>query len=1041
MKGSGRSGPDEASSLRSALEALENNRGALGDETVNTALPLLRERLRILEGSGARQLRKYVTVVFADVTGFTRICEAHDAEYVTGLINTLWNELDSVIVRYGGIIDKHIGDAVMALWGSEKVREDDTLRAIRAALAMQESAEGMIFDDRKGIRGFRMRVGVHSGPVFLGSIGLKGEYTAMGDTVNIASRLQSAAPEGSVIVSHDAYRHVRGDFTFEPRDPIMLKGLDSPLRTWVVVSSAPRRFQQAGIGVMGIETRMVGRDQELDTLTSAMKEVMEKRKPFMVTISGEAGIGKSRLLHEFRRHVENQDEDAVFFNARCTPEMKNVPCSVFRDILRFRMNVMEDDTAESALEKFRNGMGRYLAEDEICLGCHYAGFDFSRFEPVKRLMGTPSLGAEGISALIRYFGGTCMDNRTLMYLEDLHWADSTSLDLIGSIMSQIGEGSLLLLALTRPPLFESHPDWGTGLPGLRLELRPLTANESSELVNEILEMVSGLPEKLAGLITDTAEGNPFYIEELVAMLVDKGVIAGSTDGLCFLPGAMKEWRVPSTLTGVLQARLDSLPDPEKHILQKAAVIGRIFWDKAIAELSEHREERELPGHLSSVQSRDLVHENDESTFMRSREYLFKHAILRDVTYDTVLLESRKDYHRRTAGWLLSQSGDRTSEVSGLIAEHYYRGEDWERAAQWLIRSGRSAFSTSSYTESLFAFQRALEIIPDDLPAVERAGLHLMTGKVLDKLTRYDEAMHHLERAREIASGNDLPAIAADALLGLAWLATVRGKRELAREMGTSAYREAERSGDRAILARAIMRMADFDDENSYDSKLGYYQESYNIYSELDDLTGLAITTLNMGNHAIVYDRFDEGEMYYTESLQYYEKLGNKWGIANCLGNLGNIAFFREDFQSSRDLHIKSRDISSMIGDLEGVVICNLNLGRDESNLGDPEKSFNHFCEALRLSVDLGILPLALGALYEMSGKMRAEGNYEDAAIALLCIMHERESFLEGSPEIDPDADLEEVRSKLPPGTMTELDNFISNSSLRDIATRLLRGRT
>ncbi|MBN2586620.1 MAG: AAA family ATPase [Candidatus Fermentibacteraceae bacterium] len=1041
MKGSGGSGPDEASSLRTALETLENNRPALGDETVDTAIRLLRERLRVLEGPGARQLRKYVTVVFADVTGFTAICEAHDAEYVTGLINTLWNQLDSVIVRYGGVIDKHIGDAVMAIWGSEKVREDDTLRAIRAALAMQESAQGMTFDDRKGISGFRMRVGVHSGPVFLGSIGLKGEYTAMGDTVNIASRLQSTAPEGSVIVSHDAYRHVRGAFTFEPREPVMLKGLDSPLRTWVVVSSAPRRSQQAGPSVMGTETRMVGRDLELEALTSVMKEVMETRKPFMVTVSGEAGIGKSRLLHEFRRKVENQDEDAVFFNARCTPEMKNVPCSVFRDILRFRMNVMEDDTAESALGKFRNGMGRYLSEDEICLGCHYAGFDLSRFEPVKKLMGTPSLGAEGISALIRYFGGTCRDNRTLMYLEDLHWADSTSLDLICGIMSHVVDGSLLLLALTRPPLFESRPDWGTGLPGLRMELRPLTASESSELVGEILERVTGLPEKLAGLITDTAEGNPFYMEELVAMLVDKGVIAGTSDGLCFLPGSLQDWKVPSTLTGVLQARLDSLPDPEKHVLQKAAVIGRIFWDKAVAELSEHREERELDGHLCSVQSRDLVHENDDSTFMRSREYLFKHAILRDVTYDTVLLDSRKDYHRRTADWLLSQSGDRTSEVSGLIAEHYYRGEDWERAAQWLIRSGRSAFSTSSYTESLFAFQRALDIMPDNSSAEERAGLHLMTGKVLDKLTRYDEAMHHLETAREIASGNDIPAITADALLGLAWLATVRGNRELAREMGTGAHLEAERSGDRAILARAIMRMADFDEENSYESKLGYYHESYNIYSELDDLPGLAITALNMGNHAMVYDRIDEGETYYSESLQYYEKLGNKWGIANCLGNLGNVAFYREDFQSSRDLHIKSRDISTMIGDLEGVVICSLNLGRDELNLGNPEKGFGHFCEALRLAVDLGITPLALGALYEMSRRMRAEGDYEDAAIALLCIMNNRGSFLEKGPEIDPDSDLEEVRSGLLPGTMAELADFVSASSLSDIANRLLRGRT
>lgn len=1033
---------EELSRLRRTLDRLERIREELGDEAFDTAFELVGKRLDFLEAGAARQLRKYVTVVFADVTGFTSICEKHDAEYVTGLINTLWNELDSTVMRHGGMVDKHIGDAVMAVWGAERVREDDTARALRAALEMQERASGIVFDEKRGIRGFTMRVGVHSGPVFLGGIGLKGEYTAMGDTVNIASRLQSSAPEGSVVISHDAYRHVKEDFTFEQREPISLKGLEFPIRTWIVVSSRPRRFHGQGRDFMGMRTPMVGRDLELGELESSLSQVTGDGRPMMVTVSGEAGIGKSRLLLEFRELVEKSSADGelsvdtVFFNARCTPEMRNVPCSVYRDILRFRMEVMEDESPEAALEKLVAGMGRHLSEDETCLACHYAGFDLSGQEPVRRLLGTSALGSEGSAALVKYFRDTCRDNRTLIYLEDLHWADSTSLDFTERLLGELKEGRLLVLALTRPFLFESRPEWGRGCRHRRIDLRPLSTDDSARLVTSAMSCVSGIPEDLARNIVDIAEGNPFYLEELLAMLIDRGVVTLGEQGASFDQAAMLDWTVPPTLTGVLQARLDSLPDDEKDLLQRASVIGRMFWDVALRSLYEGHDGAAISRGLSSVQTRDLVRSNPESTFGDSLEYLFKHAILRDVTYETVLLAARRTYHRRTADWLLERSGQRTSEFAGLIAEHLYRGEDWRRATDWFIRAGKSAFTTSAYAEALEAFRRALDIMPDDLPAEDLAGLYLATGKTLDKLTRYGEAESILQQARETATQNDLPSLCADALLGLAWLATVRGMWDTAREFGTSAHEEALRSGDRAMLARAIMRMADFE-ERSFEARIPCYEESYRIYSELGDRAGLAITTLNMGNTAMSFGRADDGERYYAESLGHYREIGDKWGIANCLGNLGNVAVQRHDYQSSRDLHTRSREISLSIGDMEGVIICDLNLGRDEHSLGDHARGSEHHFMALRRASELGIPPLALAALYELSVHMRAESDYKRAAIALLTVVRMRDSFVADDPNADPEAELLETRGFLSEEEYSDLKRFVDSATLNEVADRIV----
>ena len=1023
--------------LLRAIALLEEKRGELGNEVVDIAQAPLREKLDKLENtrSGSnKKLRKYVTVLFADISDFTEICRSNDAEYVTEALNYLWTTLDSIIIKYGGIIDKHIGDAVMAMWGTEIVRENDAERAIKAALEMQAASENILPDKEMGIPKFRMRIGVHSGPVFLSTIGLKGEFTAMGDTVNIASRLQSSAPLGKVIVSHDAYRHARNEVSFELRDPIEVKGVADPLKTYIALSANAGKFQQINTGILGIQTEMIGRDEELHKLISTLDAAMLEACPRMVTIIGDAGIGKSRLLHEFRKTAGRESTDMIFFNARCIPEMKNTPCSIFRDILRFRMNVRENDSTETAREKFEAGMCRYLSKDEVHIACHYAGFDFSSSEPVRKLIGTPALAATGQSCIINYFRGTVADYRTLVYLEDLHWADNTSLDLIERMARDITSGRLLILAISRPPLLETHPGWGDNLPHQFIEIKPLSEKHSGDLIREILRKVEELPSDITELIISSSEGNPFYVEELIAMLVEDGVFIPGENRWTVEPGAMISLNIPSTLTGVLQARLDRLPEDEKGMLQKASVIGRLFWDLVIENLYRKAEGKDIDSLLSFVQSRNMIHENECSTFESAREYIFKHAILRDVTYDTVLLKLRKMYHRNIAKWLVGHSGDRVSEFSGLIAEHYDRGSDRENAVIWLSRAGRSAFSTSAYSEALSAFQRALNILPEDHP--DRAKLHLDAGRTLEKLARYDEACEHLEQVLIIVEADKKPAIAAHSLLALTWIAILRGQTERSIELGTRAYELAGRSGDKAILARATMRMADFDEDRNYDNCLSYLKRSYDLYSEIDDLNGIAITQLNMGNTAMNFDNHVDAGEYYRKSLKAYESLGNQWGIANCLGNLGNVAYEEKDYNKSIELHERSLAISTKIGDGEGEVLCNLNLGRDAKRLENSNESHEHYRIAFNKAALLGLLPLALSALLEIVKRMIEEQSLDGATLALFFMQEHIDSMFHNE-KADIKILLDNSLNELSDEKKTEIRAEAQSLSLPEIAEIIL----
>ncbi|MBN1954499.1 MAG: AAA family ATPase, partial [Anaerolineae bacterium] len=557
----------EREQLEQAIAVLEGQRAVLGDAVVDAALGPMREKLAQLQAQAVppEPKRRQVTVLFADLLGFTAISETLDAEQVAEIVNALWARLDETIVAHGGHIDKHIGDGVMALWGAETAREDDPERGVRAALAMQATLAAFRQNLAKTHRDapLHMRIGLNTGPVLLGEVGSTREFTAMGDTVNLASRLEQAAPADSVLISRDTYRHVRGLFDVLPQPPLAVKGKAAPVQTYVVQQARPRAFRAGTRGVEGVETRMVGRAAELQALQSAFVDAAEGGTTRLVTVVADAGVGKSRLLYEFENWLALRPQEGYVLKGRAAPALQGTPYSIVRDMFAQRFDILESDSAAAVLAKFRAGTAAILPPERADLVGHWIGFDFSSTPAVQNLTGSPDFGKLARTYLTNFLRAVAEQQPLAILLEDLHWADDSSLDLVEHLAAAIPRARLLIVALARPALFERRPQWGANLPGqARLALQPLSRQDSQALVDEILQRVESIPTALRELIVEGAEGNPFYVEELIKMLGDERVIEHGTDA----QGAwrvdmerLKEVRVPPTLTGILQARLDSLP--------------------------------------------------------------------------------------------------------------------------------------------------------------------------------------------------------------------------------------------------------------------------------------------------------------------------------------------------------------------------------------------------------------------------------------------------------------------------------------------------
>src|SRR5215216_2012744 len=839
----------QISDLKKAIDAQDSLRPVLGDSVVETTLSVLHDQLAEFERQATQQdaanqaRRKLVTVLFADVSGFTAFSENRDAEDVANLVNRLWVRADRIIQEYGGHIDKHIGDAVMALWGTDTAREDDAERAVRAALRIQE-----MFKDGIGPLPIRLKVGINSGQVLLSAIGTQGEFTAMGDTVNTASRLVHAAQGSDVLISHNTYQLVRRLFEVQKQIPLMVKGKTEPLQTYVIQRMKPRAFRIGRRGVEGVVTRMVGRKTEFQTIQSAFEQSVGSGHVTVVVVKGEAGLGKSRLIYEFEAWLESQPTEFYLFKGRADEETMSLPYSLLRDVFCERFQIRDNDSQADAREKLMKGiatLGKLVSEERASLIGELLGFDFSESPYVRGIRkDARQIRDRSFNSIAQLFTELTLDSPVVLLLDDIHWADSGSLDLIEYLAKLEITLPVFILCAARSSLDESHPNWGGNFPlSTILTIKSLDLDASRELVSQILQNVPDLPPDLVETVAKNAEGNPFYLEELIKVLIEDGVIVKGDDVWQIVPHRATQLRVPATLTGVLQARLDRLPSLESEVLERAAVIGRTFWDAAVAAMRGSEVAQALTGGeevrsaLSALRNKELVFLHQPSTFATAHEFIFKHAILREVTYERVLKAKRKLYHRMAADWLIQQSGERIDEYLGLIAQHYELAGNTVYAVEFLERAAEKSMRLSAYRDALSASERALAILAsseDKNPAM-RARLLLTIGAANLWLTDHATATARFEECIALAR-------------------TIR---------------------DRGLESKALARLGRIGlEQGKFEQSEQHLKESLAIAQESNDIDVLAYTLAHLGYISHYQGRYSDAQQYGEQSYEFAKQTGD-----------------------------------------------------------------------------------------------------------------------------------------------------------------------
>ncbi|KQX66577.1 adenylate/guanylate cyclase domain-containing protein [Angustibacter sp. Root456] len=965
--GPARTAADECAELDRAIAALEAQRDVLGDDVVDTALRPLRDRRQRAERQVNGEQRKLVSVLFADLVDFTTLSRGLDAEDTRAVVAAYFDAWQKVITTHGGVVEKFIGDAVMAVFGLHHAHEDDAQRAIRAALAMRDGLPALnaTLVERYGVT-LAMRVGVDSGEVVVSTLDERvgTDFVVVGDTVNRASRLQAAAPLNGVLVSADAHRPVRGWFAVEPLTGLHLKGIDEPVDAFVVRSERPRGFHlDRARGVEGVETRTVGRDVELRQLQELLWDTVEDRRFTVVTVVGDAGVGKSRLLLDFDRWLGERSEDVWWFRGRATASDQNRAGALLRDMMATRFGVQESDPPPVVRAKAEAGV-RQAFPDEPAATQHartvaaWLGFELDDVGP--SLPREPqALRDQATTLLGRYFAQLSESAPVVILVEDLHWADDGSLRWLDAAADVLRERPVLVVATARRTLLEQRPLWGEGLEHhRRLGLQPLSRRESRALLRELLQHVQELPSSVVDLVADAAEGNPFYIEELVTWLVDAGVIERGSPHWRVREDRIGAVAVPSTLRGVLQARLDALTMAERVVLQRASVVGRVFWDDAVDHLDDGTA-APTSAALDQLHRRELVFQREQSAFDTAREFLFKHALLRDVAYEGVLRTRRSAYHAQAARWLVevTERTGRVDEYAALIAEHLDRAGD-PAAARWYLRAAYHARSIHALTEAVRLLTRGIDLSADaeaplrfDLLAAREQVLDRMGERArqladLDSMaeiarrlddpgrhvvllasrsqaafenSEYDRASQSAREAAEVAARAGLVREEAEALLWWGKSLTWHGHNVEARRVLDQALRRARDAVDQGLEAETLRYLSMLSgNQGEYGTALELLHQAQEVLRESGDTEARSVVLAQTATALFQLGRYAEAQAVLEQALPVFRLSGHRYRVGIALGNLASTGLMLRRVAEARRWCDEAIEISTALDDRESL---------------------------------------------------------------------------------------------------------------------------
>ena len=831
------------------------------------------------ESSPARAAeRRLVSVLFADLVGYTALSEGRDFEDVRDLQTRYFDTARTVIERYGGSVEKFIGDAVMAVWGAPVAREDDAERAVRAALELVDAVASM---GTGGAAELQLRAGVLTGEAAV-TIGAMGQGMVTGDLVNTASRIQAAAAPGTVLVGDSTHRATEAAVAYAAAGERELKGKSEPVPLWQALRVIANRGGEGRSA--GLESPFVGRERELRLAKELFHATVDQSSARLLSIVGTAGMGKSRLSWEFEKYIDGLVDTVFWHRGRCLAYGEGVAYWALADMVRMRARIAEDEPAETAIPKLAEAIAGAVEDAEE------RAFIEPRLQHLLGLTERVAPDREDLFSAWRLFvERMAQQNPVVMVFEDIHWADAALLEFVEALLERSRAHPIFVLSLARPDLVDRHPAWGARVRSFTsVTLDPLDDDAIDALLRGL---VPGIEEDAIERIRERAEGVPFYAVETVRMLLDRGLLERGEAGYR-VTGDLASLQVPETLQTLIAARLDSLDPDERALLQDASVLGKTFTARGLAALS-NREQTALQPHLDALVRKELLYLDNDPFSPERGQYGFLQALVQRVAYDTLSRRDRKAKHLAAARYLAEMAGVDPDEIAEVVAAHYldafHADEDADDAGdirassrEWLERAAERATSLAAAEEAQRAFEAAAELADDP---VERARFIERAGSMARMGNHMDDAERLFTRAREsyVEAGDSHGA--ARTAVGIARAIWAHGRTEEAIRLAEEAYavlgaEELDRNG--AALAAELARLHFF--VGNYDKAIVRVESALAVAEKARDMALLS-SALNTKSMLYAIDRPQESYALVHAALRIALEHDLVWDALRAYNNL------------------------------------------------------------------------------------------------------------------------------------------------------------
>ncbi len=976
----------EALALEAGVVSLEAQRTSLGNAVVDAALAGLRARLVALQAADGAdavstasaaaptRLLKQVSLLFLDVVGSTMLSQYLDPEETGALMDGVLQRGTALVAAHGGRVVQYAGDSLLAVFGLEEANEDDAERAVRCglrlvALGQQLGAEVLA---KHGRAGCNVRTGIHTGGVLVGGGGggAGDEGAVRGLAVNIAARMEQSAPAGGLRISQDTWSQVRGLFEFSPPEVLQVKGVDAPIVSHLVHKPLAQPFRRGARGIEGVATRMIGREAQLEALQAAFRRLFADNSLVVVSVVAEAGLGKSRLIDEFHAWTAHQADPVQRFCGRATPQTQGQPYALLRDIVASRLHIGDDDTLDEAKAKIEAGLMPLFADEPAfaqghahLLG-HLIGLDWKDSPHLRGILDDPKqIRSRAQHTAAQMFRRVCRpigagySTGVILHLEDLHWADDESLDFLDYLCEVNTDLPLWVLAVTRPTLFERRSQWPhPAAQHERIDLQPLDVHARRALVDQLQDKLPDPPAMLIELVVNRAEGNPFFTEELVRMLIDQGAIDASGAPWRLHADRLLASKVPVTLTGVLQARLDGLPAAERLTLQEASVIGQLFWDRALIALDAG-----AATVLPRLVRRELTLPRQDTDPDGLREYAFKHALLHQVTYETVLKGERRLLHAKLAAWLAAQSESnsaRAGDFLGVTAYHFQEAGAAAEAAEFHARAAEHALGRLAHAAVLAHVQQALPLLDKLAPEAWQLPLRW-------------RLLRTRERTLSFQGERETQAATLDAMEALAETMHDDERRSAVADRRAHLALHTGRHAECEVFARRAVALA----KQALAGGPGGLLPSANATAlheqRLLDLRlhGLALVNQN---------RWDEGQALLQQALEEGRERGLIKLQGYCLNSLSLVETRRGDQVRMLELARATLDLLRQAGDRRNEGVGLVNVGFGWLALGHLAAARQDLETALRVVAQNGDRLAVCGCSLGLSSLAQLEGDARQA---------------------------------------------------------------